>query len=32
MGSPVSVVVADLVMEDVEDEALSFCTHKPLFW
>ena len=32
MGLPVTVTVADLVMEEVEERALSTCTHKPLFW
>ena len=31
-GSPVSVTLADLVMEDMEERVLSTCTHKPLFW
>ncbi len=32
MGSPVSVVVADLVMEDVEERALRTYHSPPLFW
>ena len=32
MGSPVSVVVADLVMEDVESRALSTYPFPPQFW
>ena len=32
MGSPVSVIVANLVMEDVENRALSTCHSPPLFW
>ena len=32
MGSPVSVVVANLVMEDVEQEALSTFHTPPWFW
>ena len=32
MGSPVSVVVANLVMEDIEQEALSTFHSPPLFW
>ena len=32
MGSPVSVVVANLVMEDVEQEALSTFHTPPRFW
>ena len=32
MGSPVSVVAAELVMEDVESRALSTYPHPPKFW
>ena len=32
MGSPVSVVVADLVMEDVESRALTAFPSPPRFW
>ena len=32
MGSPVSVVVANLVMEDIEDSALSSFSPPPVFW
>jgi len=32
MGSPVSVVVANLVMEDVEERALASCVVPPRFW
>ena len=32
MGSPVYVVVADLVMEDVEERALTTYHSPPLFW
>ena len=32
MGSPVSVTVANLVMEDVEQRALTSCTVQPPFW
>ena len=32
MGSPVSVTVAKLVMEDVEQRALTSCGCQPLFW
>ena len=32
MGSPVSVVVADLVMEDVEPRALATFPSPPRFW
>ena len=32
MGSPVSVVVADLVMEDIESRALATYPHPPKFW
>ena len=32
MGSPVSVVVADLVMEDVESRALTTFPSPPRFW
>ena len=31
LGSPVSVTLATLVMEAVEERALFTCTHKPLF-
>ena len=32
MGSPVSVTVANLVMEEIEDIALSSFEHAPQFW
>ena len=32
MGSPVSVVVADLVMEDVESRALTSFPSPPRYW
>ena len=32
MGSPVSVTVANLVMEDVEQRALATCEAQPPFW
>ena len=32
MGSPVSVVVANLVMEDIESWALSSFSPSPVFW
>ena len=32
MGSPVSVVVANLVMEDIEERALSTFHSPPRFW
>ena len=32
MGSPVSVTVANLVMEDVEQRTLSTYSHPPPFW
>ena len=32
MGSPVSVVVANLVMEDVEEQALATFSDPPQFW
>ena len=32
MGSPVSAVIANLVMEDVEQRALASSPVKPLFW
>ena len=32
MGSPVSVTVANLVIEDVEQRALATCEAQPPFW
>ena len=32
MGSPVSVVIANMVMEDVEQRALATSPVKPFFW
>ena len=33
MGSPVSVTIANFIMEDVEERALrTFQSNKPLFW
>ena len=32
LGSPVSAVIANLVMEDVEQRALASSPVKPLFW
>ena len=32
MGSPVSVIIANLVMENVEEEAMSTFLNPPKFW
>ena len=32
MGSPLSVVIANLVMETVENKALTYCSLAPSFW
>ena len=32
MGSPVSAVMANMVMEDLEERALTTLTNQPLFW
>ena len=32
MGSPVSVIMANMVMEDLEERALTTLTNPPLFW
>ena len=32
MGSPVSAVMANMVMEDLEERALTSLTNQPLFW
>ena len=32
MGSPVSAVIANLVMEDIEHRALTAATVSPSFW
>ena len=32
MGSPVSMMVADMVMENIEQRALTSFSHPPIFW
>ena len=32
MGSPVSVTVADIVMENTEQKALNSFSHSPIYW
>ena len=32
MGSPISAVMANMVMEDLEERALTTLTNQPLFW
>ena len=32
MGSPVSVTIANLVMEEIEEQALQTCQPQPRFW
>ena len=32
MGSPISVVVEDMVMENIEQRALNSFSHRPIFW
>ena len=32
MGSPVSVIVADMVMDNIEQKALTSFSYPPIFW
>ena len=32
MGSPVSAIMANMVMEDFEERALTSLTNQPLYW
>jgi hypothetical protein len=32
MGSPLSPVIANFLMEDFEEQAIKLATHKPVYW